>query len=261
MAGIDKDIVVGAARARDAHRLPVAGAAARSEQGRPRQRRGRRARDARAAHEVRGGREARRGPVRGRDGQGDEPAGRAAGSDRGDRRVGPWTIRSRWRWTRRAARRATRTSTRSPAANAAVALARLLPEKPDMLLDEPTNHSTRRRASRGRRSTSSSSWARSSRSPTIATSSTTSRSGSSNLDRGEGHLFEGNYSGWLGFKAKRLKDEEKQSSARQWLPSASSSGCARRRRRGRSRARRASRATTRWSPRRSARRVIRRSRS
>ena len=28
------------------------------------------------------------------------------------------------------------------------------------------------------------------------------------LDRGEGHPFEGNYSGWLELKAKRLKDEE-----------------------------------------------------
>src|SRR4029077_16283212 len=34
------------------------------------------------------------------------------------------------------------------------------------------------------------------------------------LDRGEGHPFEGNYSGWLELKAKRLKDEEKQADAR-----------------------------------------------
>src|ERR1700689_3485622 len=34
------------------------------------------------------------------------------------------------------------------------------------------------------------------------------------LDRGEGHPFEGNYSGWLELKAKRLKDEEKQQDAR-----------------------------------------------
>jgi energy-dependent translational throttle protein EttA len=35
------------------------------------------------------------------------------------------------------------------------------------------------------------------------------------LDRGEGHPFEGNYSGWLELKAKRLKDEERQQDARQ----------------------------------------------
>src|SRR6185369_6204513 len=35
------------------------------------------------------------------------------------------------------------------------------------------------------------------------------------LDRGEGHPFEGNYSGWLELKAKRLHDEEKQSGARE----------------------------------------------
>jgi ATPase subunit of ABC transporter with duplicated ATPase domains len=34
------------------------------------------------------------------------------------------------------------------------------------------------------------------------------------LDRGEGHPFEGNYSGWLELKAKRLKDEERQADAR-----------------------------------------------
>src|SRR5947208_4607826 len=35
------------------------------------------------------------------------------------------------------------------------------------------------------------------------------------LDRGEGHPFEGNYSGWLELKAKRLRDEEKQAGARE----------------------------------------------
>src|SRR5204862_8026811 len=35
------------------------------------------------------------------------------------------------------------------------------------------------------------------------------------LDRGEGRPFEGNYSGWLELKAKRLKDEEKQQGARE----------------------------------------------
>ena len=34
------------------------------------------------------------------------------------------------------------------------------------------------------------------------------------LDRGEGHPFEGNYSGWLELKAKRRKDEERQEDAR-----------------------------------------------
>jgi len=35
------------------------------------------------------------------------------------------------------------------------------------------------------------------------------------LDRGEGHPFQGNYSAWLELKAKRLKDEERQGDARQ----------------------------------------------
>jgi energy-dependent translational throttle protein EttA len=35
------------------------------------------------------------------------------------------------------------------------------------------------------------------------------------LDRGEGHPFEGNYSSWLELKGKRLRDESKQSNARE----------------------------------------------
>src|SRR5256885_4143746 len=35
------------------------------------------------------------------------------------------------------------------------------------------------------------------------------------LDRGEGHPFEGNYSAWLELKAKRLRDEQKQAGARE----------------------------------------------
>ena len=71
------------------------------------------------------------------------------------------------------------------------------------------------------------------------------------LDRGEGHPFEGNYTGWLELKAKRLqgRGEARPTRARR-CSRASSSGCGCRRRRARPRARRASTATTRWSPRR-----------
>ena len=95
-----------------------------------------------------------------------------------------------------------------------VALCRLLLSQPDMLLlDEPTNHLD----------AESVAWLEkmleSFKGTVVAI--THDRYFLDNvakwileLDRGEGHPFEGNYSGWLELKAKRLKDEERQADAR-----------------------------------------------
>ena len=128
-----------------------------------------------------------------------------------------------------------------------VALCRLLLAQPDMLLlDEPTNHLDAESVAWLERFLEDS-RARSSRSPTIATSSTTSRSGSSSSTAARGIPFEGNYSSWLEQKQARLAVEEKSESARQRRSRASSSGCAWPRRPARPRARRASTATRRCS--------------
>jgi len=96
-----------------------------------------------------------------------------------------------------------------------VALARLLLEKPDMmLLDEPTNHLD----------AESVAWLEKhlENFPGTVVAVTHDRYFLDNvakwileLDRGEGHPFEGNYTGWLELKAKRLRDEEKQAGARE----------------------------------------------
>ena len=96
-----------------------------------------------------------------------------------------------------------------------VALCRLLLSKPDMLLlDEPTNHLD----------AESVAWLERTLEEFKGTvvAITHDRYFLDNvaqwileLDRGEGHPFEGNYSGWLELKAKRLKDEEHQADARQ----------------------------------------------
>jgi ATP-binding cassette ChvD family protein len=96
-----------------------------------------------------------------------------------------------------------------------VALARLLLAKPDMLLlDEPTNHLD----------AESVQWLEKhlEQFPGTVVAITHDRYFLDNvakwileLDRGEGRPFEGNYSGWLELKAKRLKDEEKQAGARE----------------------------------------------
>jgi energy-dependent translational throttle protein EttA len=95
-----------------------------------------------------------------------------------------------------------------------VALCRLLLSKPDMLLlDEPTNHLD----------AESVAWLEKTLEDFKGTvvAITHDRYFLDNvakwileLDRGEGHPFEGNYSGWLELKAKRLKDEERQQDAR-----------------------------------------------
>src|SRR5688572_9415014 len=96
-----------------------------------------------------------------------------------------------------------------------VALCRLLLSKPDMLLlDEPTNHLD----------AESVAWLERTLEEFKGTvvAITHDRYFLDNvakwileLDRGEGHPFEGNYSGWLELKAKRLRDEEKQAGARE----------------------------------------------
>src|SRR3954471_11011168 len=96
-----------------------------------------------------------------------------------------------------------------------VALCRLLLSKPDMLLlDEPTNHLD----------AESVAWLERMLEEFKGTvvAITHDRYFLDNvakwileLDRGEGHPYEGNYSGWLDYKAKRLRDEEKQSGARE----------------------------------------------
>jgi sulfate-transporting ATPase len=95
-----------------------------------------------------------------------------------------------------------------------VALCRLLLSKPDMLLlDEPTNHLD----------AESVAWLEKTLEDFKGTvvAITHDRYFLDNvakwileLDRGEGHPFEGNYSGWLELKAKRLRDEERQQDAR-----------------------------------------------
>ena len=95
-----------------------------------------------------------------------------------------------------------------------VALCRLLLSKPDMLLlDEPTNHLD----------AESVAWLEKTLENFKGTvvAITHDRYFLDNvakwileLDRGEGHPFEGNYTGWLELKAKRHKDEEKQQDAR-----------------------------------------------
>jgi ATP-binding cassette ChvD family protein len=95
-----------------------------------------------------------------------------------------------------------------------VALCRLLLEKPDMLLlDEPTNHLD----------AESVAWLERflHEYPGTVVAVTHDRYFLDNvagwileLDRGHGYPFEGNYSGWLEYKQKRLADEQKQDSAR-----------------------------------------------
>jgi ATP-binding cassette ChvD family protein len=96
-----------------------------------------------------------------------------------------------------------------------VALCRVLLEKPDiLLLDEPTNHLDAESVAWLERHLE--------QFPGTVVAVTHDRYFLDNvagwileLDRGEGHPFEGNYSAWLEHKAKRLSDEEKQDSARQ----------------------------------------------
>ncbi|MEO8552121.1 MAG: energy-dependent translational throttle protein EttA, partial [Kofleriaceae bacterium] len=96
-----------------------------------------------------------------------------------------------------------------------VALCRLLLSQPDMLLlDEPTNHLDAESVAWLERTLENFKG--------TVVAITHDRYFLDNvakwileLDRGEGHPFEGNYTGWLELKAKRLKDEDRQADARQ----------------------------------------------
>ena len=100
-------------------RVSAAGAAARSGEDGARQRRGRRRADQGAADPVRRGqREARRGSLAGRDGEGPRRAGDASRTRSTPRTPGTSIRGSSWRWTRSGCRRRTPTSRRCPAASA-----------------------------------------------------------------------------------------------------------------------------------------------
>ena len=207
----------GDAGARAQDRVPRAGAPPRSEQGRPRQRRGRGRRDPRAPDPVRGGLdEAGRGHLARRDGQAPRPS-RASCRTRSRRPTpGSSTTPSRSRWTRCAARRATPTSPSSRAASAAASrCAGCCCRSPTCCCSTSRPTTSTPRACAGSRSTSS-------EFPGTVVAITHDRYFLDNvakwileLDRGEGFPFEGNYSAWLEHKAKRLHDEDKQASARE----------------------------------------------
>ena len=181
MAGVDHDFAGEAWAAEGVtRRLPAAGAAARSGEGRARQRHGGRGRDQGAARPLRRGLgRLRRSRCR-RDGRADGRAGRAAGEDRRGRTPGNSSARSRSRWTRCAARRAIRTSRRSRAASGAGSRsAGCCWRSPTCCCStsRPTTSTPNR--SPGSSASCRTTRAPSSRSPTTATSSTTSPAGSS----------------------------------------------------------------------------------
>ena len=97
-----------------------------------------------------------------------------------------------------------------------VALCKVLLERPDLLAARRAHQPPRRRE-RGLARAPPARVPGDHRRPsrTIATSSTTSRAGSSSSIAAPGIPWEGNYSSWLEQKRKRLADEEKQESARQ----------------------------------------------
>ena len=109
----------GVCRRRRDGRLPAAGAAAQSRQGREGQRRGRRRRAQGPARSLRRRQhEARRGHVARGDGEGPRRAGEAAGPDRRGQRLGPRLAPRDGDGRAASARRPTPTSRRSPAASA-----------------------------------------------------------------------------------------------------------------------------------------------
>ena len=187
---------------------PAAGAAARSDQGRPRQRRGGASREQQALLDQFNEISARFAEPMDDDEM--DPAAREAGQPPGaDRRARPLGARpqDRDRDGRAAApagRRRRRAS--SPAASGAASRsAGCCSSEPDMLLlDEPTNHLDAESVVVARALPRASSRAPSSPSPTTATSSTTWPAGSSSSTRAPGIPWEGNYSSWLEQKERRL---------------------------------------------------------
>ena len=121
---------------------------------------------------------------------------------------GTSTAGSTRRWTRCAARRRTRWSTTSPVASGAGSrCASCCSSSPTCCCStSPPTTSTPSRCS-GSRATSRPTPARSWPSPTTGTSSTTWPSWILELDRGQAHPYEGNYSTYLETKKERLKVE------------------------------------------------------
>ena len=193
-------------------RFSRAGAAARSDEDRARDRRGGRAADRRSAEGVRRDqRQVRRADVRRRDGQAARAAGRR--SRRSSTQPSAWDLDSPTRdGDGRAALPAGRyaRSRCSPAARSAASRSAGC-----CCRSRTFCCSTSRRTismpsrSPGSSSICSSTRARSSPSPTTATSSTTSPAGSSSSIAAQGIPWKGNYSSWLEQKQERLAQEEK----------------------------------------------------
>ena len=182
-------------------------------QGRPRQRDGRRRRDGRACSSATT-RCWRCGPT-------PTPTTRSSARSRPTSRprsrpAARWDLEAHHRdrhGRAAAARRATPTSPCCPAASGAGSrCAGCSCPSPTCCCStsRPTTSTPSR--SRGSSGTSSSTRAPSSPSPTIATSSTTWRSGSSSSTAARGIPFEGNYSSWLEQKRARLEQEEQSDS-------------------------------------------------
>ena len=222
-------------------RLPAPGAAARSDEDRPRQRRGGRRRDQGAADALRRGqREARRGSLARRDGEGPRRAVAHPGQDRRVERVGPRLAARAGDGRAAAAAARRRGRRRSPAASAAASrCAGCCCSRPTCCCStsRPTTSTPNR--SPGSSGSSRTTPARSSPSRTIATSSTTSPAGFSSsiaaaASRGKATTRRGSSRSRTGCSRKRRP--RRASSGRS---SASSNGSACRRARARRRARRA----------------------
>ena len=218
MAGEDQQFIGEALPAEGiTRRLPAAGAAARSDEDRARQRRGRRRRDQGAARRATT-RSTRSSARTCRPRRWTRSSRSRARSRTGSRRRtrGTSTRGSSSRWTRCACRRPTPTSRRCRAASAAASrCAGCCCKSPDLLLlDEPTNHLDAESVAWLERFLKDY--------PGTVVAVTHDRYFLDNvagwileLDRGHGIPWEGNYSSWLEQKQNRLAQEEKAETKRQ----------------------------------------------
>ena len=218
MAGLDKDFI-GTARPAPGTTIGyrAAGADARPGHGRPRQRRAGRGRRLRNLLNRFDEINARLGEPLGRrrDGEAARGAGQGAGCDRRRQGLGPRPP-DRDRHGRHAA--ATRRGRRQHPLRRRDAggwrSARSCSNDPISSCSTSRRTTSTPRASPGSNGIWRNIPARSSPSPTIATSSITSPSWILELDRGQGIPWQGNYSSWLEQKQDRLAKEEKQESTR-----------------------------------------------